>query len=428
MSTIDLFLKCKKMKMIKALLFAGVFLLLPLNGFAVTGIDQKVFEQLQKAQEAAEAENFVVAHQILDGMLGHRLNDHEAAQAKNLKASIYTIEKKYDKALPLFEEVVAIEDIPEGLRENGYTVLMQLYMAREDYAKALDYSKKLLFIKKQPDSNLLDLRGQCFFQMEDYPSAEESINQAITIEQSLGNYPKENWLLMLNAIAHVKSNYAAMVPVLNQLIRYYPKDRYVYNLAAVLGQLGKQSEQLALMESLYDAGYLTQKTQIMLLAQLFVAEGVPVKAALVLEKSLARQSGSEATGQFEAEQKDLELLGQAWVLAREPDKAVSPMAQAAAMAKDGEAYLRLAYTYNSLGDWSGVAQAVKHALDKGSLRDKGNALVLLGMAQYRLKQFNQSIETFANARGIKSVSAMSNQWLTFVQGQKEKFDLAGSEI
>ena len=76
---------------------------------------------------------------------------------------------------------------------------------------------------------------------------------------------------------------------------------------------------------------------------------------------------------------------------------------------------------------AGVIKAVNKALDKGQLRNEGNALVLLGMAYYKQQQYNQAIATFNRASGIADVAAISEQWQNFVQGQKDKRELIASQ-
>ncbi len=428
MFTTDLFSNCKNnaQRLLSAALLAGL-LCVAGSAQAVVGMNQKVFEQMQKAQLAAEEEDFESAHDIISGLqTRRRLNEHELAQVKNLEGNIYTLEKNYDAAIESFETIVNDIDrkqIPEGLLESALQVLVQLSMVGEDYKQAIAYSDQLLAIKKQPDSNVMAMRAQCFYHQEEYDAAKQAINDAIDIESALGNAAKENWLLLLNAVHHFRSDYQAMVPVLNELIRLYPNDKYVYNLAAVYGQLEQQKEQLLLLEPLYESGFLTQRSQKMLLAQLFMAEGVPVKAAKLLDKELDWRNahvGEDAT----VDQRDLEMLAQAWILAKEPKRAIEPLQIAATMAEDGDVYLRLAHTHISLADWASAEQAIIQALKKGELRNEGNAVVLLGMAQYRLKEFNQAIETFSRAKGMQSVADVSQQWLKYVRNQKEKYELA----
>ena len=384
---------------------------------AVVGINQKVFTKLQTLQGLVESKQFDSAQDLLAQLYQQKLNGHERAQVHNLHANLWLQQNQYNKAMSLFSQVVDAKDIPDGLRQNGLRMLMQLHMAQNNYQQALDYSERLILTLADVDAPLLALRAQCLLQIKQYSQAEEAINNAIDLAQRQGQPPQENWLLILNAIYHSQEDYSAMVPVLNRLLGLYPKDRYAYTLAAVYGQLQQRKKQLLLLEPLYDAGYLTQKNQITLLAQLMMAEGVPVKAANILEQHV-NQSVRDTTSQ-----RDLETLAQAWLMAREQERALGPLQAAAKLADNGEPYLRLAYVYHSLNNWPKVVDAVSQALIRGQLHNQGNALVLLGMAQYKQQDYASAIATFSRASGFSSVTVVSQQWQAFVESQQEKHQL-----
>lgn len=439
-SITDLFSLCSVINLKFALVVA--LLLACASAHSVEGMSQKVFELMQKVQQAAEEERFDDAHNLVGTLLKRRLNNHERAQVFNLQGNVFTLQKNYPEALVSFQNVAEIEDIPDGLRENALTVLVQLNMAEEKYTRAVDYSNQLMALKQssgQPlGSNLLALRGQCFYALKQYPLAESSLRQAITLEQQLGNPPRENWLLLLNAVFFEAGNYPQMAEILQQLITYYPSDKYVYNLAAVYGQLDQQKEQLLLLEPLYEAGYLRNRAQRMLLAQLFMAEDVPFKAAKLLEQELNWQgllgqdgrvaANALTAGESKTSVKDLEMLAQAWMLAKEPERALGPLTVAAQLSDTGNVYMRLAHSYAALADWPGVQEAALKAINKGELRDPGNAFILLGMAQYKSKHFAQAIDTFTKAATYDNVSNMGQQWQRYVEAQQEKRQLAGVEV
>ncbi len=75
-------------------------------------------------------------------------------------------------------------------------------------------------------------------------------------------------------------------------------------------ELGRERDALATLELAHSRGQLKQR-EILWLAQLYLHQKMPQLAVQML-----------ATGVAEQDQKALELLAQAWVLAREPEKAL----------------------------------------------------------------------------------------------------------
>ncbi|MFT7288451.1 MAG: hypothetical protein ACI87W_002572 [Halieaceae bacterium] len=89
------------------------------------------------------------------------------------------------------------------------------------------------------------------------------------------------------------------------------------NLAALHGQLGESERQLALVESLLDDGRLTQPAHLKMIANLYLGEELPYKAATLMEAELA-------SGRIESTVSNLELLSQAWYMSAETERSIKP--------------------------------------------------------------------------------------------------------
>ncbi len=390
------------------------------SAFALVGMDQKVFEGIQNAQQLAEEKAFDEAHNTLAKLRQRKhLSDYEIAQILSLSGYIYTQQEKYPLAIEQYKAVAVTKDITEGLKENALYLLVQLHMITEDYKSAIQYAETLREIKKVADPNLLVLIAQCHYRVDHFDIAKENLERAIVLEEEAGRPPKENWLLLANAIAYSCGDTVAMEKVLVRLIDLYPRDRYVLNLASVYGQKEESERQLLLLEPLYEAGLLKARAPKILLAQLYILHNVPEKGARVLQSLVGEADEAD-------EIRDLELLAQAWTLAKEPDKAVAPLTAAAKRSRDGNNYVRLAQAFISMGDWASAKTALRSGIKKGHLSDEANGLLMLGMAQYNLKQFSDAIQTFQLAKKHDSIRELSEKWIGFVEREKERYDLARS--
>ncbi len=219
------------------------------------------------------------------------------------------------------------------------------------------------------------LEGQALFQLARYEDALVPIKTAIDMYRNQGQTPKENWLLLLRVIYFEQKDYESMIGVVKELIVYYPKDTYVLTLAGIYSELGDTKKQLALTEVLYEKGYLNTASHITNLANLYLLHGLPYKAAMVLEKEM----GAEIV---KSNERNLRLLSQAWYQAREDEKAIPPLAQAAEMTKEGELYVRLGQAYINLENWSEAASAIQTGIKLGELKRNDTANIMLGMALF----------------------------------------------
>jgi tetratricopeptide (TPR) repeat protein len=259
------------------------------------------------------------------------------------------------------------------------------------------------------------LLGQAYFQMANYEQAITPIKTAIDLFRDQGRVPRENWLLLLRVCYWELKDFPNMLIVLEELIEAYPKDSYILTLAGVHSELGDTKKQLALTEALYDKGYIDGKTHAVNLANLYLLHGIPVKAAMTLEKEMN-------AGNVDENVRNLRLLSQAWYSAREDKKAIPPLVKAAAAGDEGELYIRLAQSYLNLEQWNNAAKAAKKGLDMGDLKRKDTANIMYGMALFNQKKLEQARRAFQAAAKDKRSKRASGQWIKYVDSEIRRRD------
>lgn len=381
---------------------------------ATAAMSQKVFKRLQEAQELAEQENYSEVHELLDDLRGRRsLSVYETAQVWNYTAYTYYLQERFNEAIDAYQQVLDQGALPDALTQSTLKTLSQLYFVVENYQQALVSINQLLAKTQEPAADIYVLLGQAHFQLKQFKEALQPIRTAIQIARQQGQRPKENWLLLLQVIYYELEDYPRMVDVLKELIQIYPKDRYLITLAAVYSQLGDTAKQLAITEVLYEKGYIKESHQIMNLANLYMLHGLPFKAGKLLEKELAAK-------RIERSENNLRLLSQAWQQAQEDEKAIPPLEQAAALAQDGELYVRLAQSYINLERWDNAVQALQKGLAKGDLRRPDTAQIMLGMALFNQNKFVQARTVFEKALTDKRSQQMAEEWLAHVKSEIER--------
>lgn len=380
---------------------------------AVKGISQPTYEKMTEAQTLMDAENFSGAKVILEELLKDKLNEHERAQVLSLIAGIHYQNEEYEKAAKGFESVYKTEDIPEGLRQYAIKALMQLAFTLEDYPQVISYAELLLKAQEIPDANIYVFMSQAYIKMEQFEAALKPIKIAITLARDAGQPPKENWLLILNAIYYNLKDYKSMLAVYKELNALYPKKRYVVNMASIYGQLENTKSQMLLLEPLYDQGNLTEQSHLLNLANLYMLHKVPVKGARLIESGMKQ-------GNIERTQRNLELLAQAWQLAAEDEKTLEPLQEAAKLAKNGKTYLQLANIYMNLYRWEDAEGAFESAIKKGGLQKEGNVYLLLGMSRFYQKNYELARKAFEDAKKDDSIVKLADQWLNYLQQEVDK--------
>lgn len=381
-------------------------------------MSQPVYKALTEAQALVDKKQYGAALKVLEALRGKKLSPYEAAQAWNYTAYTHYLQEQYPQAIKAYEQVLAQGELPEAIVTSTLKTLSQLYFTVEQYAKALTTVQRLMASLAEPSQEVYLLLGQAHFQLKQYAEALPAIDRAIAMARAQGNEPQENWLLLKQVIHYERKDYARMVEVVKELLRLYPKESYLRTLAGAYSELGDTRKQLAVMEALYDQGYLTAGRDLVNLANLFLLHEVPVKAARVLDRALAAKK-------VEADVANLRLLSQAWYQAREDAKAIPPLARAAAQAKDGELSVRLAQSYLNLEQWEQAAEALEEGLRKGGLGRTDQAYVMLGMARFNLQRLEQARGAFERALADKRSQKVAGQWLAYVDQELQRRQALG---
>jgi len=381
---------------------------------AVVGMSEPVFNAINEAQQMIDAGDYDGAREVLGKARSRRVTRYEQAHLLNLMGYTWYEQDEIGKARALYEEAVALPRLPDSMVINLVRTLGQVCLVEEDYAAAEKWLVKLLAMPGQETpANKVLLAGALMGQQR-YREALAPLREAVdSRSQEGGEKPRENWLSMLASVHYELKDYPAMRAVVQDLVRLYPREQYLINLAALHGQLGETRRQLSLVEALLDDGRLQQEHHLKMVANLFLAEELPYKAAVVLQREMER-------GRIATSVANLELLSQAWLSAAETGKAIPPLTRAAALAENGELYLRVAQLHMDGYDWERAEEAARRALAKGGLRREGHAWLLRGMAQVRMHRLTEARALFARAGEFEETARYAEQWLAYVAQEEEK--------
>jgi len=90
------------------------------------------------------------------------------------------------------------------------------------------------------------------------------------------------------------------------------------------------------------------------------------------------------------------------------------MRKAAELAKNGELYVRLSQIYLEEEEWVNARKALELAIEKGDLKDPGNAQLLLGITHFNEKHYDSAKKAFQLALRSDKVSGSARSWLEHV--------------
>lgn len=378
----------------------------------------KIQERYEKALGFYFDEKYDEAEQELGKVYMNRLNPAEEAMIH--EAYAYVANARGDREEARRRLTLAVETAerggmrPDKALDLGYQIAM-LYVQDQMWEEAVDaqeqwfkFADQLAFtgLAQPPNARAYYMLALSYYQLEEYAKALKPAETAV----SKGDPPQEGWLQLLLGIRLIEKQYEEAIPVLEKLVSHYPAKSHFMNLSTVYGALGRLEEAALPLQLAYESGYLDTDDDLRRLAQLMLYLDLPYRAAKILE------TGFEADV-VEPDVESLSMLGNSWIGAREYDAALEPLERAASMADTGELYVRLAQVHVQRENWDGATDALRKGIDKGELRDPGDANLLMGIAFYSEEKREQALHWFQRARGFDKTRDEAEMWSTHVQAE-----------
>ena len=385
----------------------------------------KVYEQLARAQTAAdEAGDVEEAISILKEVedKADSMNAYEKAMMYNFFGFIYYNNEDYAKALESFAKVVEQQPIPEKFEMTTLFSLAQLNLMQGNYDDTITYLERWesLNTGPVPVKNKV-IKAQSYYQNKKYDEAAMWISEAVADHEAEGMIPDEGWLILQRAIFYELKQPQKVKDVLIKMVKLFDEPKYWIQLAGMYGELGEERKQLAIMETAYQRGFVNTSADVFNMAQLYYYHRVPYKGAKLMEQAMN-------DGVLEKNLRNLKFLGQSWSLAKEQDKAIPVMMQAAELSEDGELDAQLAQILLNEERFDDAIAAADRAVEKGELRNPGLVYLIKGMALYNKKQYALALNQLAEAEKHQKSRAMAQQWKQFVQGEKRQADAIAVEL
>jgi hypothetical protein len=377
----------------------------------VPAMRNRVYTQLARAQQLADEgqknEGLEVLNEVKKRLSS--LNSYEQAMLWNFYGFMHYGNDNVPLAIENFEKVVAEKAIPLSLRTSTLFSLAQLAMQQQNYNQSLTYLEQWKKVNTKPlTSTQQMLFSQINYQNKDYKASLKYVNEAVKLALSKKETPKENWLILQRANYYELKQPENVAKVIEDLIRFHDKPKYWIQLSGMYGEIGAEEKQLAVMESAYQAGYVTSSQDIITLVQLYRFHGVPYKAANLL--SIAIENGSVS-----AVEKNLDMLAQSYIAAKNDEKAIPVLVKAAEIAETGKFDAFLAQSYLNLEKWDLAIASAKKAIARGGVDRLGNMHLVIGMSHFNLKNFNDSLTAFDDARQLKETAKTAKQWHQYVK-------------
>jgi lipopolysaccharide biosynthesis regulator YciM len=381
----------------------------------------------------ADNEDFVKAKNVLDKMQSDAsITEADKAQMYYYFAYIASVNDDLNSAKRNYKKFLSIDGADPRLRSNVISMLGQISYGEGNYKTAIDYMEQWIAMEANPSSLGFDIIAASYWQLKDKKKALKFSERALCVAKANKSKPKESTYNLLIALYNENERIKDMLPLFEELVRFYPKKRYWTQLSGVYGELKKESNQLSALEAAHDQRLLDKENEYVSLYQLLMRADAPLKAARVIEYGI--------TNEFvEENEKHLKYLAQGWHMSQELDKAEPVYEKAAIKSEEGELYVFLGQIYLATDRYKKAKQALQLGLKKGKLKDPVTVNILLGQVAYELQDFEDATKFFRTAIDrlsdikIKNKEAKEKKqdklrtqalnWLTYTEKEKKRVEL-----
>lgn len=371
-------------------------------------IDQRTGEALNEAIEFLNMDQYEEARAALAGLRMDRLSPYEKGRVEQIMATIEYSQGNIAESRIHMQAALDSGGLNAQEMEQVRYQIAQMYMAEENWTEGAQAMENWIANAAAPNSAAYYLLAAAYYQLEDFdralPNAQKSVD--------LSDTPQEVWLQLLQALLLQKEDYAAAETVLRQTINLYP-DKKVYwmQLSSVYATLEDYPNALSVLQLANLAGLLTEEADFRRLADLMMVQNTPARAAGLLTTKLEE-------GVINADQKYYETLANAWVAAREYRNALPVLAQAAALADDGNLYVRIGEVNMQLEEWGAAAAAFDQALEKGEVRDEEAVQLLLGIVLYNQGEYDEAVRWLERARSGDAQARTAGAYLQLIESRE----------
>jgi tetratricopeptide (TPR) repeat protein len=314
----------------------------------------------------------------------------------------------YPSAVKAFAKALAANGLPPAQREQLMYNLGQLYIVTNQYDEGIKVLSQYIATACAPVAAEAHIfLANALSERKRYTEALPQIDQAIAKAKEA----KETWLQMKLAISYELKDYKACAEALVLLISRVPeKSDYWKQLSSVFYEMKSDAESVAVLSLAEKQGFLQKPQDVRNLYSVYMMLEAPFKAGTLLEDAMQKKV-------LPSDETNLGSLADAWINAREADKAESTLKRLAAMSEKGEYYYKLGAMYGDNERWKDSQAMLEKALEKGGVKRTGEAWMRLAVAHYGQKNHSGAVGALQKAITFDETRKQAGEWLRVLSAQ-----------
>jgi tetratricopeptide (TPR) repeat protein len=196
-----------------------------------------------------------------------------------------------------------------------------------------------------------------------------------------------------------------------QLIAKMPeKSDYWCQLSSVFYEMKSDAESVAVLALADRQGFVQKPNEIKNLYSVYMMLEEPYKAGSLLQEAIEKNK-------LPADEANLDSMANAWINARETQRAETTLKKLASISDKGDYYYKLGAMYGDNERWAESKEMLQKALQKGGMKRTGEVWMRLAVAHYGLKDNPGAIAALQKALTFEESRKQAGEWLRALGGQ-----------
>ncbi|WJG08345.1 tetratricopeptide repeat protein [Aliiglaciecola sp. LCG003] len=318
------------------------------------------------------------------------------------------------KALQYLKNSVNPKSLNDLEHAGTLRLVADLSMQEKEYAQSVEYYQKWMDYTCKEDADVYTRLAQAYYELKQLPKMVEPADKAIALYAKPNKNP---YVLKLQSF-YERKMYKETVAIAEELVRVFPDNKQWWSQLGFFYMLVEDYKKaLSTFEIAYNQGYLSKKSEIKALSQLYATNEIPYKAAVIQEKYMK-------SGLLEKDDKALANLANSWHQARDYKKAAGYYAQAAQVRPDPDYFRKQGILLLAAEDYKGAINALQKALDEGA-DQQGRIHIAMMEAHIYTGNFKQAMVHVREAKKEKNVERTARAWEPYI---KEKAKNRGIKV
>jgi len=293
-------------------------------------------------------------------------------------------------------------------------LLGDLSMQEEKYTDAIKWYGKWMDFTCKTDADVYTRLAQAYYESKQLDKMVEPADKAIALYEE----PNKNPNVLKLTSYYERKMYPETVAVAEDLVRTFPEEGTWWSRLGFFYLLVEDYKKgLSTFELAYNQGYLEKENEIKTLAQLYQTNGMPYRAAKLLEKHMK-------DGLVKNDADMLANIANAYHQAKNFSQAAGLYAQAAQKSSDPEHYRKQGTLLMIAEDYKGAIKALENALERGA-DDPEKIHFSLMEANFYAGNFKAAYKHVLEAKKDRSLRRNAAAWEPYI---KEKAKNRGINI